>query len=397
MHPIDTDRIYFNIVIPFSDRYGNGQTPAYYQQQLDEAIVNKPKDYYLSIVRFQIPTQTIPILIPQVLNYNTSPQPLNSNVAIPNTNPNILRYSVTLSWGNPATPGATVYSEQTFVTFIPYNTKNPQPPNLSAQNPAPTITPYYYIFRYTDFLEMVNNALASAFTNLAGLTVLPVGSRAPYLIFDPATELISLIAQTAHYNQNLGGGSPSPINRISIFFNNYLSDLLDGLSYTYNPQTAFGRDYMLNVYNQFNNFYNPPFLAPTIPPEYFSMTQDYRTLVNWNSFKSLQIVSNLLPVRQEIIPRPIDGINNGRVNTQGILKDFIPLVELGPEARTTVQYSLNGPYQLIDLYGEVPITKIDMQVYWTDQYENQYPLYIDTNQTLTLKMVFIKKASFHGY
>lgn len=359
----DNDRIYYNITIGTTE---NISTPTYaiYKEQLNQAIVDNPKDYYLSVVRFTIPTQDIPIFIPQI-------QPF------PNVNINNTVYSVTLTY-NGNTSG------QTFVQFVSQSPNNPVIP-LSATHPEVTKGPYYYVYNYSWFLDMINTTLATAFAALAGK---PVGSLAPYFQYDTTTQKISLVAQRLYYDEVLA-------LPIKIYVNYKLSTFLDGLPYIFDVNSLLGLDVQFIVRDNYNNWYNPPYLAAATPPDYYIMTQEYDTLTDWNTFKSIALVTNLIPIIPEYVP--IVNGNNNIVNSRGILKDFEPLIERGPEARTTVQYQLNGPYQLINLNSNVPLTQLDISVYWTDQYGEQYLLSVPYNQLVTIKLVFIKKSTFEGY
>jgi len=362
------DRIYYNIAIPYNPD-STGFSPAIYKQSLTQPILYNPHEYYLAVVRFSIPTQNIPIFIAEI-------QPF-PNVNLLNT-----IYSVTIQ------TSALNSSGQTFIQFITTTPNARQSAPLTPSHPIADKTAFYYVYEYTDFLKMINTALQTAFTNMP---VKPPGSAAPYFIYDSTNEEISLVAQTAFYDINSPG-------HIEVYVNYPLLTFLDGIPTNfYGVGLANGLDFRFNIENLHNNFYNPPDIAPAIPPAYYIMNQNYHTLADWNSFKSLQIVSNLLPIKQEFIPdfNRLDQ-NTGVVNSQGILADFVPIINLGPEARTTVEFVLDGPYRAINLYSGIPITAVDIFIYWTDQFGNQYLLDIPFNQVATLKLVFIRKSTFTG-
>jgi len=360
------DKIYYNVVIPYRPD-STGFAPAIFQQQLNQTILSRPSDYYMTIVRFSIPTQNIPIMYGQIQPY-------------PNIDLNKTIYSVTLTQGANS-------SGQTFIEFVTQNPNAQPSAPLTASHPTVDVTSYYYIYEYTQFLSMINTALATAFAALPGT---PMGSLAPYFIFDG--ERISLVAQTAYYDQAL----MSPIN---IYVNYYLLTYLDGIATNfYGVGLANGLDAKFLVRNDLNNFYNPPYLAPAVPPAYYIMTQNYTALIDWNCFKSLSLVTNLMPVKQEFIPSsmPNEGFNLGVVNSRGQLKDFEPILN-NNENRTVVQYFPTGPYQLINMNSDEPLTKIDVNIFWSDQFGNIYPLDIPFNQLVTIKLLFIKKSSIEAH
>jgi hypothetical protein len=394
------DRYYLNVRIPYSPD-STGFSPARFQQQFTQPIIDVPDDYYLSIVRFSIPTQNIPILIPEI-------QPF------PNTNINNTVYSVTLRYsGN---------DYQEFVQFVTETPNAPQPNPITASNPNPNVTPYYYIYTYTNFLNMVNRALENAFTSIAAP---PGGAVAPYFQYNTSTEKIELVAQEEFYNLD------DP-NAIEIYMNYQCFTFFDGLaSVFYGVNQTNGKDVQIIVRNDGNNYYyvggmpNSPLGAPPgfenvqpgYPPgipfdgpqaaayPYLVMAQQYPALVDWLVFKNLTLVCNLLPIRLEYSVgnsqafgnglNPINNPNLGNVNNIGILKDFEPILDT-QAPRTTVQYALNGPYQLINMVGEVPISNLDITIYWTDQFGRQYLVDIPFNQVATIKLAFIKKSTFTG-
>ncbi|AFH75272.1 minor virion protein [Sputnik virophage 3] len=358
----EPDTVYYDILIPFKPN-DQGFSPAIFQAQLTQPIVHNPSEYFLSVVRFSIPTQNIPLTIPQIQPY-------------PNTNVNNTIYSVSIGYNG-------TYSSQNFVQFDPSLTS----PNIPAPN-APTVTspnvevtPYYYIYDYSTFLQMINTALENAFNEISA----PVGADAPFFFYDSNTEKISLIAQAAYYDRTL-------TTPIEIYCNVNLFTFFDSIKHIglgYNTPT--GRDILFDVRFLGNNYYQDPETAPSYPPEFIQMQQEYPTLSNWNAVKTIQLVSNLLPINKESIPS-FRNSNVGIINAQGILADFVPLVTNGPEARISIDFVATGPWRLIDMFGSVPIYMVDLYVYWTDQTGGQYLINIPPGRILTCKLVFIKKS-----
>ena len=69
--------------------------------------------------------------------------------------------------------------------------------------PQPNVNDgYYYLNSFQRFLDMVNTAFSASFATLGGLTALPVGSQAPYMILNP-NDTFSIIAQIANYDETL--------------------------------------------------------------------------------------------------------------------------------------------------------------------------------------------------
>lgn len=239
---------------------------------------------------------------------------------------------------------------------------------------------------------MVNTALATAFAALPGA---PGGSVAPYFIYDPQTQLISLIASEAFYNLGPGG----PATPITVYCNSVLFHFFDGIPIILRGLgTANGADEQFEIRNQNDtNWYNPP--GPTDPASNYPLTllqmeQEYNTLQNWNTLQTVQLVSNLLPINREYVP-PASSNNSGVVSSIGVLADFIPFAS-GAEFRTTIDFVSDGPWRLIDMYGNTPVTRVDLYFYWTDDIGTQRVINIGVDKSATAKMMFIKKDLIRG-
>lgn len=372
--PKNTDTVYFNVEIPYNPN-GDGVSPAIYRAQLNQPILDNPQDYHMAVVRFQVSGINIPIFIARILPF-------------PNTDLNKTIYSVGLGYTG-------IFSDQEYVEFVQSDfTATPSLP-LTASHPVVDYTPYYYVFDYQDFLTMINNALRDAFTNLGGKVVLPVGAVAPYFIFDPISERISLIAQQAYYDlaDNNGQIPAPPANPITIYVNSQLFHFLDAMlvvDLAVNSST--GRDEQMIVKNfSDTNWYWPS--GPAIPAgnaTLLQMQQQYPALSDWNSIQSIQLVSNVLPINKEFVPS-FNPLSNGVVNSLGIISDFIPLVDFGPEFRTSIEFVANGPWRLIDMYGDTPVTQVDLYFYWTDELGTQRVINVPVGKVVTAKLMFIKK------
>jgi hypothetical protein len=380
------DKIYLNIVIPYSPN-GDGVSQAIFQQQFNIPVLDVPDNYYLSIVRFSIPCQNIPII--NFANYIQE---------FPNTDPNLTVFSVTLE-----------YMGDISQAYVDFATETPflNPGTLSATNTSVAFNnPYYFTYTYDNILAMFNAALATAH---AGLAAPPAGSGPPVFIYDPFNYRIGLVADAAYYGDDAG----TPID----VFVNYesFSTFFSGM-----PSVLFGyneaneQDVQLIIRDQYNNGYGNYYPtdatsigAPIVPVDlpgtysgsgYWLMWQDYPTLINMNSFKNLTLRSNLLPIIQEFTLA-----SNSNLSTQtslatlgslGILANFEPIDTFGWESRGNVTYQPVGPYHLINLAGQAPISNLDISIYWSDQFGQYYPLNIAYNQYVTIKLAFFKKDTF---
>ena len=367
------DRVYVNINIPFRPN-SNGLSPAIFSAEYNDLILKDSSDYYLSVQSFLIPGSSLPIFIAQVNPY-------------PNLNINQLIYAVTLGYNG-------VYH----TTNLQYLYNNPYfglpfPPSES-QIFGDNTNPYYYVYEYQNMIDYINFALLQSFNAFTGL---PLGSVAPYFIYNKTTRMISLIAQIAYYDTNDPIHVPLPI---TVYGNTPLLRFTDGMIISYlGFDLPNHMDFQYKIQNQFNNFYNPPYLAPTIPPLYYQMEQNYPAMELWNDVQSIALQSNLLNITNaEFYPSSTNNTNQNSqqiVNYQKIISDFLVTAD-NDAIRGPIVYTLQSPYRLYNM-GNGPVRKIDIQIYWINNVNVFNLLYVPENFSVKIKLVFIKKSSYHEY
>lgn len=362
----DPDRKYYNVAIANNEKK-NGYTYAFYKNVLNQSLIDDPSKYYLSVLRFQMPTADIPILIPEIASFGPDNPIGDVNKTV---------YSVTLT-SNGETSG------QIFVEFISI-VPNSTPRAITIDDPNPMVNPsdYYFIYNYRHFIDLVNTAFETAFTNLNNNLISQakpiIPGVAPFITYNGQTYLMTLHASPQFLY------STNPLSS-KIYMNYKLFTFFDGIEFIFlDYLSQFGIEIQIKDYNG-TNFDGTNYL----------MSQQYPSLSNWNIFKSVQIVSSFLPVEVETVPIPSYQDQN-ILNTLSVVKDFVPFYENGPEFRSFINFSYSGSYELINLNSNIPISVIDISVYWLDRYGNRYLLSIPYNQVLTIKFVFIKKDTFVG-
>ena len=123
------DKVYYDITV---SNIQNTDTPPpilYFNETRNSPFILDPESYYLSIIRFTLDTNTLPIIQPVI-------QPDQSNV-------NLTEYSVTLEWTNPVAPFQT-FTQQTFIIFVPQNKQAivPSPPSQTVSKLQNNATGY---------------------------------------------------------------------------------------------------------------------------------------------------------------------------------------------------------------------------------------------------------------
>lgn len=333
------DVIYYNISIPNNTE---DRLLAKYNQILQVPILDNPSLYFLSIVRYSVPGQAIPVL------YFTA-----------NT------YYVTLS-----------YNGNDYTTPLIY------PTGLN------TLLNDNSIYAYQQIIDMINVAFATSFLNLISSNT-PPPTEPPYMTYDASSNLCSLYCQQRY--DPIVAGSPT----IEIYMNNVLYYFFDNFVVTQTGiQSASFKDYRFIIKNLYNNAItsdpNNPNISGTNP--YYKNIQEYSTLYNFVNLQSIAFTSCLFQTAPEYIPTTENQIVSG----EKILTDFEPLQEGGPSIfRGYLQYYASL-YRLINLTANTAIRAIDIQIFYKDNLGNTYPLYIPRGQSVSIKLMFVKKSLYRS-
>lgn len=351
----NTDNIYYDVVMNNPDF--NQDFKAAVNQARTTPIIGNPSEYYLSIVRFLIPLQNIPIF-----NFRTG------------------EYTVTIDFnGSPYQATVPYISSQTF-------------PDSFGNQP---------VYSYTLFLNMVNTALRSAFAAYKLANPAQPQTAAPYLIYGTKTHLVSLRCQLTYYDSSFSiAAQPLKVYFNTALYSFFQSSMQIYNGYTRNGVPTFGRNFQIVIFDKGDNYEVLPasYNAGVSGPGY-DMEQEYVTLYDWNDLRTIQIVSTTLKTRTEglsttnVDGRPIPpGSPGSESDAAPIITDFIPGVENGFEARSYVLYNPTAEYRLVDLLGTTPLKEINLEVRWTDKQGKSYPLYIPPGDSASFKLLFRRRG-----
>jgi len=345
----ESKNIYFNISITSN----NQQRLTYpsYNITRTRNIIDKASDYYLSIIRFTIPAYYVPILV------------------TPMQDENFTEYSVTLHWK--AETGLAPYYFQAFVPDIDNGVDN-------------VVNSSNYVYTYTSFCQAMEVAFQTAFEALLAAHPIAGDPHHPFIIFDPTTSLFQLWAQADVFDDHDATIPGEPL--VDIYMNDKLFALFGSFwSKRFNAGSGFsanGADVKLIV----NGYGLTQSYSEADVDLYTVMTQDFSTIYNWNPYKKIIMVTNLLPTQSEFVKGEGDG-------TLKILTDFEPSNDVG-DVRSVYQYYPTSQYRLTDLLSDSPIRNVDLQVYWQDLDGTLTPIYVPWNGQITIKMAFLHKSLY---
>lgn len=419
--------IYYDINMINNDTTGNlNSVPLRFQETRNQVILQNPSEYFMSVVRFSLDTSSLPLFTPEVDTLNG------------NTDANKLVYQ--FAYGTYAQDaGAQVFN----VTFRPQDLTQ-QKPTVSFDNLS---SPYYYIYNYQAFIDMINDALKGNIgalgvnkvpqfvfnkeTNKAAI-YFPQASTAsptwggqyistnttPYFLYMNAPLYQLFSSFNAEYcgqlpnngvpsttNTNFGwyrltipaamntvfsGGSTSNINNIMGFNNIDTSVAKNGVLQ--------GNEPYVDAFNYFSFLNTSYYTSQTSPPIWTVLSQDYPTTPLWSPVTSIVFTTGLMPICSELSGIPVVygtgaiNFNQGdNANFVSILTDIeVPLVR-GDEFKPQIFYEPKAEYRLIDLQSNNPVNSIEINVFWRDQFGNLHQFFLDTGCNATLKIMFRKK------
>ena len=322
-------------------------------------IIENSGDYLVAVNRFHLSTINLPVAIP-IIQFGSDP---NKTV-----------YSFTLSYKTNA--------YQAFLEFIPQNQGVSVKPPTTGQDMS---NEYYFVSNYNYFVELMNTTLQTAYNGLKNSADLP-SSVAPYLIYDPSTRQLVFNADT---NYDVKANA----DPIYIYMNNKMRRMLSGFeTINFGEKQPNGMNYRLNIYN--NNNYN--ILQQADGSSILQSYEQYNSILTWNPIACVALEAYGIPLNQTNLPDPIQyGTNNTlQALSTNLQRPYITDFTVSPsdEYLPAVDYTAGNNHRWIDLVGHQPIGgNIEIRVIWRDKYGNSYPLYLSSDASADLKLVFIRK------
>jgi hypothetical protein len=346
----DDSHIYLDINVRGSEL---GNTTDYGRQAVYSAtktqpLIANPEKYHLSVDRFSISGRYLPIYI-------------FDPVAPP---------AVWLEYDG--------FSVKTDFVFV-FRATNP---------PNPAVVPfnqYYYVYDIEHFCTMMNTAFATAFTALGALVALPVGSVAPFIVWNESQQLASLYAQDAHYDI----ADPTPIK---IFWNTTVNETIMFMPFIYDSSDK----WQVRMTYYYNN--RETRSAPASPTgDFLFCKQQAVGAKGFNCIRSIIFTSTSIPVASTYTNVNTQSANgnlktNDDTNSMAILIDYKIDPTFPMSQRTDLLYVAGDNTRKLDLIGNTPLRNININVYWVDTHGNIYPLVVGRNEELNVKLLFTKKT-----
>ena len=342
----------------------------------DTPILNNCSEYDLSIVRFQLSTSNLPIMI----------FPVQINQA----NPNLGTYSITLKYKT--------FEFQSFIEFISPNKNETVAPPLLNQDFSNS---YYEIYSYQYFINLINTTFNTAFNGLKALVI--AGGDALPSIYTPYFDY-NLDTGTATLNADISGYNLTLTNPIEIYFNIGLFTLFSSFDALYygTDQITNGKNYQFNIVVSPNNSNILTFGNSFIPGEtvisYIQSYQEFPTLAELaQPISSLLFTTSIMPVSGALQSKPTlfnapsfvaqQSQNNAVIN---MITDITINSSIYSNFKPTIIYNAN-PYRLIPMQGNAVLRGYDISVFYKDIYGNTKPFMLACGGSSSIKIMFVKK------
>lgn len=333
---INDDHIYYNCL--FSNNTNNAQVARFSETRTSPFILN-PSLYHVAIIRFTIPTYSIPLFIWKTVN---------NNQMTPDNN----YYSFTMRYG--------LIQHTEYVQYI-----------QTTQNPLPGA------YSIHDLLTMLNITLNTLFNYMLNNAPGFPCTTPPYFTYDNTNNTINLTAETNYIN-------------VDLFTNVYTHQIFEYIPHAQLTNIVTGTDIKITIAKTGNNdtVTNCPIGVYGSVPAYI-MRSEFNSLQSLQSLKSIIITSMNIKTKEEYIQ------NIRSINTDAsllIVSDFEP--NKSEPSRGYMQY-VADVYRYIDLKSNDIMRTVDLNILWSDNFGNLYNLFIAPGQYFSVKLLFTLKISVH--
>jgi hypothetical protein len=316
----------------------------YNETRTTNIIEDSLANWEVTVARFRIPSNTIPIF---VFQDNT--------------------YYVTLV----DTTGVT---HTQVLQYVPI-TNVVAPPPISINR---------YITSYNQWVDIVNNGLNAVWLSIP---VLNRPSAPPFVLYDSLTQLFSIYATNEYASFFNEPG------KTQLWFNSYLTGKFDASTFQGFYQQV-SNPLFFNVYikaNGSNQITAGPttFLncAPAVAGiTYFQMTQEFKSLYSLSDFDTLLLKCSKLPVVSEYTSSAT-GSSDQFIN---MMTDFEPTFDNLFNNHSDLQYN-PSVYRWTSMYSNANLREMDLSIFWRAIDGTITPVFLYPNKQLTVKLEFRKK------
>ena len=412
------ERFYYDITIEHDPEHTDDRhfkkSKAEKTIYMESPLMEDPGDYNMSVCKFSINTEAIPVFIPELndkqYKYYISENSFSTNhtmylnVYFDGKNPNDGKWIRNLLQRN---------STYVLLPFTPHPNGLKKLSNWGDNGYIDNLDEQCYYYDYTSVVNAINYAINKNANNMRNFEVQIIGykrlehwceegNNKSYFYFELKDGLLVLNVHKDVWNNN----NYYENVRIEAKFPMYLYRFIgNGFKTKFNSDGTWEYDYNWKELGAIN--------------ENIAITQEYSTLVNWNPLKAIVIGTDTIPAVGEFLPvAHYDGWLNHekskeydeflqetgqtkqdkdrdvfKKNTTCILDIYYPVLTNPGDIRSTCIFSRddisNG--QVIELKHGSPLTRFNIWIKWLDIYGNLHDLYLLPGRSCDIRFCFIKK------
>jgi hypothetical protein len=346
IHAKSPDLVYYDGTVVNNEAFA---VPASINDVRGQHIVEVPEDWEMSVVRFDIDTTLVP----------PSTIPMAPGAVSGVLSPSLLSFTMR-------------YLGNNFQAFVQNDTLG-------------------QIFGFDKLLDQMNATLSSLFASLAPP---PAQTDAPFLAYDSDTQLISLFFD----------GAWRTAGTIELWSNTAVHDKLIGLPVSFAGfGQPFGKDYQYLFTG--GNIRNAPALVAgrragfpvstdAINDPMMFAIQEANTIANWNTTRSIKLLSTSLPMISQMEPQFSNITQQSAFSTASsqTISDFLLSNTDNPISdRLSIEYLPTAEYRMIALMGREPIRRIQIQAIYTTLDGKQFPVLLPPSGVFSFKLLFRRR------
>lgn len=368
--------IYYDL--QYNNFQSTTQEPAQltFRETRNSPIIIDPSKYYMSIVRFNLDTISLP-------SYIASIQPNQAN-------PDLMIHAVNLSFWNGTTE---ITIPPTYLIWKPSHKEVPVPvaPSVNS-NGFQTDSIYYYGYSFQHVCEIINTALATAMTALKTAVGSPINTVLTPFMYIDSNNKFHIVADNAHFNYLSTG------NHIRIYFNRALFGLLSSFPAIRNSISNVNQNiYQIKITGANNNYLTKnTYWDNSNSIVFIDFPQEFSTLSSFNPIASLIFTTSQIPVVPNQISAPLIFNNNQLVSdynqnnlTSQIITDMVNNDDYS--YKPNLLYNPSAEFRRISLTSNRPLNNIDIMVYWKNKRGELKPFYVWSGGSASIKILFEKK------
>lgn len=124
------------------------------------------------------------------------------------------------------------------------------------------------------------------------------------------------------------------------------------------------------------------------------LEQSAKSISNWSAVRTIYLTTATLPIVRESIPGSIGYGQNTSSSSNSIpmITDFILPQDQNPmESHSRIEYLPTAEYRMISMGGREPIFRVSLQAWWTSFAGNSYQLQLPPNGVFSAKLMFRRK------